>query len=373
MKKGIGIALIFFGLLFILVSSTEAGQTPNLSFLIGTYLPGLVCLAIGAALRGDKLPADVEAESPLKSLQLRRKSYAEMGVVGGIALMLMGSGLSRQYLETFLLGAGIALCGWCLLLWGTAHYARWKGYSGWLGLFALLLLPGLIVLACLPNKLKDAATLPADNAGKSRSVVAGAVLASGLLLATAMAAFLTLPWVMSQFPRSPRDVAWTTVTTDPPKFTVEMPGKFKREEFPQAGPNGETIGTTYMYQSGDGIATYMAGFTPCPPEFGTIEDPAEILKTLDIGLDAYAAQVKGQVLDRKTIAAGKHPGREQIVEFDAGVKDRKGQPVTGMAVCRSYFVRDSILVMMIILGKNDRNRPEMEARMARFFDSLKPD
>jgi hypothetical protein len=60
------------------------------------------------------------------------------------------------------------------------------------------------------------------------------------------------------------------------------------------------------------------------------------------------------------------------VEFDPGAKNRAGQPVTGMAVCKTFFVRDSILVLMVILDKNDRDRPGMDARMARFFDSLKP-
>lgn len=131
MKKGIGIALILFGLLFTFSSAINANHAPNLSFLMGTYLPGLLCLAIGVALRQEKVPPTAtEGEAPLVALQVRRRSNAEMGVVGGIVLMFMGSGLSQQSRELFLLGMAVSLGGWGLMIWGAAKYMKWGGYLG---------------------------------------------------------------------------------------------------------------------------------------------------------------------------------------------------------------------------------------------------
>jgi hypothetical protein len=372
MKKGISIALILFGLLFTFSSSMNAKRAPNLSFLIGTYLPGLVCLAIGVALRREKkLPTTAEAEAPLTALQIRRRSIAEMGVVGGIVLMLMGSGLSQQSRELFLFGVAVSLGGWGLMIWGAGNYMKWKGYSAWLGLLGLLLLPGLIILACFPNKMKGIGELPPTGAKKTRSVVVVAVVAFLLLLALPVAAFLALPFFVSRLPHAQVNDAWATVSTDPPKFTVEMPGTPKRQVFSQQSPDGKVTVTTITYESGDGIATYTAGFAPSRPDLANAQDEAEVAKALDSGLDAYAAHVRGQVLYRKTIPLGNYVGREQTVEFNPGARNRSGQPITGMAVCKTFFVRDSILVFMVILDKSDKDRPGMDVRMARFFDSLK--
>jgi hypothetical protein len=371
MKKGIGIALILFGLLFTFSSTMNAKRAPNLSFLMGTYLPGLVCLAVGVALRREKkLTAATEAESSLVALQTRRRIIAEMGVVGGIVLMLLGSGLSQQSRELFPYGMVVSLGGWGLMIWGAAKYMKWKGYSGWLGLLGLLLLPGLIILACFPNKMKGIGELPATDAKKARSVVVVAVVAFVLLLSLPVAAFLALPFLAPRLPRA--EITWATVSTDPPKFTVEMPGTPKRQVFSQQSPDGKATVTTITYESGDAIATYTAGFAPSRPDLANTQDAAEVTKALDSGLDAYAAHVRGQVVCRKTISLGDHVGREQTVEFYPGAKNRAGQPVTGMAICKTFFIRDSILVLMVILDKNDKDRPGMDVRMARFFDSLKP-
>ncbi|MBI2161887.1 MAG: hypothetical protein HYU25_16180 [Candidatus Rokubacteria bacterium] len=48
------------------------------------------------------------------------------------------------------------LIGASLILYGCVMYARAKGYSGWLGLLGLGWLLGLIVLAMLPDRHKQA-------------------------------------------------------------------------------------------------------------------------------------------------------------------------------------------------------------------------
>ena len=47
------------------------------------------------------------------------------------------------------------LSGWVLVSLGLCYYAQAKGYSKWLGLLGLLSCIGLIILACLPDRMKD--------------------------------------------------------------------------------------------------------------------------------------------------------------------------------------------------------------------------
>jgi hypothetical protein len=75
-----------------------------------------------------------------------------IGIVAGVAAMFTGSAISRQGPEIFLAGSSIFFAGWSLLVLGCVYLLRWKGYSGWLGLLGYLLLPGLIVVVCLPNR-----------------------------------------------------------------------------------------------------------------------------------------------------------------------------------------------------------------------------
>src|SRR5579863_2619648 len=85
------------------------------------------------------------------------KFRANLGVGCGILLMFFGSAVvqSAQGTEGGLLaGLLISLGGWTWMILGCVNYMRWKGYSGWFGFFGYLLLPGLIALACFPNKRK---------------------------------------------------------------------------------------------------------------------------------------------------------------------------------------------------------------------------
>jgi hypothetical protein len=79
------------------------------------------------------------------------KFNASLFVGCGIPLMFLGSLISKEGGLSIVLSIFTFVLGWASLIWGCVNYFRWKGYSGWLGLFGYLLLPGLIVLVCFPN------------------------------------------------------------------------------------------------------------------------------------------------------------------------------------------------------------------------------
>jgi hypothetical protein len=370
MKKGIGVALIVLGLVLTASACVNAKRAPNLGYLLGTYLHGILVLAIGVKLQQEKvLPGSVATENPLLALQVRRRSNAEMGVLGGMVLMFVGSGLSQQGRELFLFGTAVFLGGWGLMIAGAANYMKWKGYSGWLGLLGLMLLPGLIILAAFPNRMKDIGSPFRPETKKTLWPVVIAIVAVVVLMVLPMATFLMLPFLLSQFPRAQTTTAWATVVSDPPKFTVEMPANPKRQVVTQQGPQGGVTVTTY--ESRDNIATYTAGFMPITSDPNPRMPQKAVQAALDTMLDGTASQMKGRVLYRKSISLGKYPGREQAFEFNSGIRNRAGEPIVGLAVWKFYFVRGSILILTVILPKSDRERQGMDGRIARFFDSLK--
>ncbi len=56
--KVVGTILVVLGVLFLASAGMNAPKAPNVSYLIGTLLPGLLCLIVGLKLRQPKKPKD---------------------------------------------------------------------------------------------------------------------------------------------------------------------------------------------------------------------------------------------------------------------------------------------------------------------------
>lgn len=81
------------------------------------------------------------------------KAKTNLGVGLGLLLQLGGRILVDQE-STVIFGFILILGGFIAFLWGCAHYAKGKGYSGWFGLLGLLSIIGLIILVLFPDKHK---------------------------------------------------------------------------------------------------------------------------------------------------------------------------------------------------------------------------
>lgn len=82
----------------------------------------------------------------------QHETPTRVGTYVGLVVM-MAAGLARGNGSIgFAPGLSLWLVGLCLLLWGSVHFMKGKGYSGWFGLFALLMGFGLIILLCFPDR-----------------------------------------------------------------------------------------------------------------------------------------------------------------------------------------------------------------------------
>lgn len=82
------------------------------------------------------------------------KRNTNIGVGIGVLLQVAGRMMAER--GTPDIGLIVALVGVVVFIWGCGQYAKGKGHSVWFGALGLLSIIGLIVLAVMPDKHKDA-------------------------------------------------------------------------------------------------------------------------------------------------------------------------------------------------------------------------
>ncbi len=75
--------------------------------------------------------------------------------LSGRVLMLRNAAEHGGNGGLYAVGSAMSVAGMLLAWWGCWNYARAKGYSGWLGLIALIPCIGLLVLILLVDKAKE--------------------------------------------------------------------------------------------------------------------------------------------------------------------------------------------------------------------------
>jgi hypothetical protein len=321
MKKTFGAILIGLGLLLTAASSLNARNAPNPSYLIGTFLPGLLFLIFGLALRRDKTPqapahSAGDAQEPAdigKEVQSGQfKTRASVGVGVGIVTMFMGSGVAQQGPDFLLLGVAVSLGGWALLIWGCVNYMRWKGYSGWFGLFGYLLLPGLIILVCFPNRRKRMLQKLSSEHIAETGVHSEEDRRSGyrflLTLAPLGVFFIVLSGLLFSS-RSNIDAAeWMEVAPPGIGFQALMPGTPRLEQKTQESPAGNVELNKFTVEPKGKKELFMIVSIRFPE--GLARELGGKAKLLELGRTDLLSASQGQLKSERQLSLSGCPGLE---------------------------------------------------------------
>jgi hypothetical protein len=371
-------ALLFLGSLLLVVAGSNASKAQNISYLVGTFLPGLVCLIVGLKLgqtknpKPDSLADSVDADSAASDLDAAKRSSqgdrtrseslkfsASLGVGCGILLMFLGSAVARGKQGGLLVGLLISLGGWAWEIWGCVNYMRWKGYSGWFGLFGYLLLPGLVILVCFPNRRKRILQmhLPERNAEMEAVSQEGQRSEHRFLLALAPLGVLVilLGGVLLFFPSSIDSAEWKEVAPPEIGFQALMPGTPRLQQNTQETPTGKVELHKFTVEPKGKKELFMIVSTRFPEDLGRKLGGRE--KLLELGRKDLLSASQGRLKSERQIVLNGCPGLELEVLPPKGavIKAR-------IYATKSQVYQVSVHVPEIRLPSED---------VQKFFDSFK--
>jgi hypothetical protein len=329
--KTAGTVLIVFGALLLAQAGINAPKAPNVSYLVGTFLPGLLCLILGLKLAQAKKPTpepghdasgsqataddlvppiDSSHEDHARTESL--KFNANLGLGCGVVLMFLGSGVTKSTEDGLLIGLPIAVGGWAWAIWGCVNYMRWKGHSGWFGLFGYLLLPGLLILACFPKRRKRLLAAHTPDQIDELASLSRADRRPGyrylLTLAPLGVACVALAAWMSTIASNVDVAQWQPLAPPGLAFQALMPGSPRIERQTPGGP-------------GSGVEVHK--FTVTPKGKGdmfmivAIQYPEDLIQQLggsqqllELGRQDLLAASGGEIKNEKQINLSGHPGIE---------------------------------------------------------------
>ena len=324
MKKGLGTILIGLGLFSIFLSSSTARNASNITAIIGSFLPGLLFLIIGLALRGEKPPkvaaqSDGDAQQPADTgKELRPERFvtrANLGVVGGVVMMLMGGAFGQKGPEFLLAGTGVLLVGWTLIIWGCVNFMRWKGYSGWLGLFGYLLLPGLLILACFPNRRRRLLRERAPEEVAAWEALSAEDKSSGRQFLLTLVPVWVFALGGALFLLSSRSnigaADWKEVAPPELGFRALMPGPPRLQRNTQQTPAGNVEVHKFTAEPKGKKELYMIVATRMPEVIGDRLGGTE--KLLELARKDLLSASQGQLRSERRIVLDGSPGLEMEV------------------------------------------------------------
>lgn len=326
--------LLILGGLFTLQACLSAGEATNFSYLVGTFVPGLLFAIIGLSLRksGEKdeapdpetpLVAEVMADAIQADPPTTRRPRldprvgeafgfrAAVGLAVGVGMMLASGSLSKRGPDWILPSLAIMAVGIVLMLGGCVYLMRWKGYSGWFAFLGYLLLIGLIALACFPNRRKRYLVQPSEDP----EGVAALARADGragypyLAILAPCAGIFGLTAVFVLGVSAPIGATeWNEVRQPERGFQALMPGTPRVDENVKDVPDGKVELYKYQVEPKGKRELFMIYTLRFPP------DVAETLggrkEMLQLGKTDFLQAMKGQLKSEKNIALQGVPGLE---------------------------------------------------------------
>jgi hypothetical protein len=306
MKKIIGAILIGLGILAILQASLRVRNAPNVEYLIGTFLPGLLLLILGLVLRrGETSAADLDLQAS------RFKTIANICVGAGFVMMAVGGGLARQG-EDLLVAIAVSLAGWALLVVGCVNYMRWKGRSGWFGLFGYLLLHGLIVVACFHNRRARILSTSGPEDVTKMEVLSREDQRSGyqylLTIVPLVVLYVGLSWSLASSQSNIDPAEWKEVDPAGNGFQALMPGTARVEQQTKETPAGDVTISKFKVEPKGKNELFLIVAIRFPEEVATQLGGRE--KLLELGREDLLAAAQGQPQNERPIVLGNLHGLE---------------------------------------------------------------
>jgi hypothetical protein len=229
--------------------------------------------------------------------------------------MFLGSGLAQTGDDRLLLGSLLSLCGLAWEIWGCVNYMRWKGHSGWFGLFGYLLLPGILILVFFPNlRQRQARSRRPDEPDESDYLAKRDGLPSYRYL-PALAPVGVIAVLFGMFMSSVGSAIdpaeWQEVVQREVGFQVSMPGTPRIVQDIKETPAGNVELHKFIVEPKGKKELFMVVSVRFPvdltKEFG---DEAKIL---DIGRQDLLAAIQGQTKSERQIDINGHPALEMEV------------------------------------------------------------
>jgi hypothetical protein len=377
MKAG-GIVLLVLGGLLLAVAGINASKAPNVSYLVGTFLPGLVCLIIGLKLGQTKNPkpgiravgddaeaaaADLDpAQLSLQTDHTRAdtlKFSANLGVGCGILLMFLGGAVAQGTEGGLLVGLLISFGGFAWEIWGCVNYMRWKGYSGWFGLFGYLLLPGLIILVCFPNRRKQMLQKHGAEHISEMEVLSEEDRRSGYRFLLTLVPLGVLFIVLCGFLFSSRSnidsAEWKEVAPPGIGFQALMPGTHRLEQRTQETPAGKVELHKFTVEPKGKKELFMIVSVRFPNDVS--RELGGTANLLELGRKDVLSASQGQLKSEKQIVLSGWPGLELEVL----------PPKGAIIKARIYATKNQIYQVSVHVPKIRLTSEDVQ----KFFDSFK--
>jgi hypothetical protein len=238
--NSLGKVLIALGVVFLASATVSIPNAEDLAYLVGAFLPGLICLIIGLKVHQSSRP-----DEPIAQRNHQYKSLlfqTNLGIAGGILLMIAGGAIVNRVENHFQLGLCISFLGWACMIWGCVAYMQWKGRSGWFGLLGYLLLPGLIALLCFRNRRKqylllNGAEIACESKPNDRAEPKSARYVLTLLPVAVI--FLLLEAILLSVGSNVSPDEWKDVAAADCGFQLKMPGNPQKDQKNQPSPAGD--------------------------------------------------------------------------------------------------------------------------------------
>lgn len=230
------------------------------------------------------------------------KTMTNLGIGGGVLTMFLGSGIAQQGPGSIMPGFIVTLAGWGAVIWGSVNYMRWKGHSGWFALFAYLLLPGLVVLACFSNRRKRLLQEEGPEQIAARETMAAADRKSGLRYLLTLAPLGLMVFTSSSVQSEISASEWQDFSPPEIGFRVLMPGTPRLEQKTEKAPAGDVILSKFLVEPKGKKELFMIVRIGFPEAVARQIGDQE--KLLQIAKEDLVAACQGRIQSEKPINLG---------------------------------------------------------------------